>query len=62
MQGVSIIIPVFNKAEVTAKCINHIREFNKKIIKIWSDFLPGDVITLREKFLYAFRSRQKQIE
>jgi len=29
MEGVSIIIPVFNKLEITRKCIDHIREFNK---------------------------------
>lgn len=29
MEGVSIIIPVFNKLEITRKSINHIREFNK---------------------------------
>ena len=28
MEGVSIIIPVFNKLEITQKGINHIREFN----------------------------------
>ncbi len=28
MKGISIIIPVFNKLEITQKCINHIREFN----------------------------------
>ncbi len=30
MEGVSIIIPVFNKLEITQKCISHIKEFNKK--------------------------------
>ncbi len=29
MGSISIIIPVFNKVEITKKCIHHIREFNK---------------------------------
>ncbi len=42
---------------------NEIRdESQKKFIKIWSEFLPVDVSTLREKFLYAFRSRQQQTQ
>ena len=32
MEGVSIIIPVFNKLEITRKCIDHIREFNKNYV------------------------------
>jgi len=30
--GVSIIIPVFNKIEITTNCIDHVREFNKKCV------------------------------
>jgi len=41
---------------------NEIRdESQKKFIEIWSDFLPADVSTWMEKFLYAFRHRQKQV-
>ncbi|RJQ19416.1 MAG: glycosyltransferase [Nitrospiraceae bacterium] len=29
MEGISIIIPVFNKFETTRRCIEHIREFNR---------------------------------
>lgn len=29
IKGVSIIIPVFNKFEITLQCVNHINEFNK---------------------------------
>lgn len=28
--GVTIVIPVFNKIEITTNCIDHVREFNKK--------------------------------
>lgn len=30
MEGISIIIPVFNKLDITRKCINYIREFNQQ--------------------------------
>lgn len=32
MEGVSIIIPVLNKLEMTENCINHIKKFNTKCI------------------------------